>query len=694
MSTGTQPIVSSTRACGKNMASNRIIAVDVGGTFTDVVAVEDGLITTTKVPTDVRSSDNSVLEGARDLDIARASVFNLASTAGLNAVLTRRLPKVGFLTTFGHRDLLDRGSLIRPREALTDPGWRRNFGDASGRPVIPRYLRRGIKERLDAAGDVFIPLDEDQAREQLAVLRRCEIQGVAICLLHAYRNNAHELRLRELVREELGDIACSISSEVSPTIREFYRASTTVMDVLMKLIYSDYTSRIRKGFAESGFNGQFNYSDCRANLLPADFAMERPYQMLMGGPAGGAVSAAHFGRQIGDSNLMCADVGGTSVDISLVVDGEPWSSSTFAVEHDLVVNATSINIVTLGAGGGSIIAATREGDIRTGPDSAGADPGPACYASGGLKPTVTDAALLIGILSPDGFLGGRKRLHADRALEAFEALDTGLPVEQRIRNGWEMAINNIAEGLRNISIGRGIDPRDFSLVACGAAGPMLLPAVLDQFPIRRVIVPPYPGLFSALGLVSTDRVYTDHFSEYLVLGPDLAERLEQRFSDMARRLLGKLGMDRQDARIVRTFDARHVGQGWETPLIPVPDGPITRQSIDGMIANFRSTYAKMNGHGFVHLPVEAVTYRVQLVQPAMKIEYPLAGSSKAAPEGRPMMLAYLRDEPLPAREYRRDQLGAGSEVRGPAVIREEMSTTFVPAGRKATVGAHCEIIIE
>lgn len=676
------------------MTGDRIVAVDVGGTFTDVVAVEGGRITTAKVPTDVGSSDRSVLEGARAVDVASASVFNLASTAGLNAVLTRRLPKVGFLTTFGHRDLLDRGSLIRPREALTDPGWRRNFGDASERPLIPRYLRRGIKERLDAAGEVFVPLDEAQARDELAVLRRCGVQGVAVCLLHAYRNGSHERRLRELVREELGDVACSISSEVSPTIREFHRASTTVMDVLMKLIYGDYTRRLREGFAESGFHGQFNYSDCRANLLPAEFAMERPYQMLMGGPAGGAVSAAHFGGQIGDGNLICADVGGTSVDISLVVDGEPWSSSTFEIEHDLVVNATSINIVTLGAGGGSIIATTREGDIRTGPDSAGADPGPACYGAGGTSPTVTDAALLIGILAPDGFLGGRKRLHADRALDAFAAMDTSLPVAERIRTGWAMAIDNIAEGLRNISIGRGIDPRDFSLVACGAAGPMLLPSVLDQFPIRRVIVPPYPGLFSALGLVSTDRVYTDHSSEYLTLGPDLADRLEQRFSQMEQRLLAKLGNGGEGARIVRTFDARYLGQGWETPMIPVPDGPITAQAVAGMIDNFRSAYARMNGNSFDHLPVEAVTYRVQLVQPAVRISYPLAAPLAAAPAGRPILLRHLLDAPLPALEYRRDQLGAGSEVSGPAVIREEMSTTFVPAGHRATVGAHCEIIIE
>lgn len=675
------------------MSGGKIIAVDVGGTFTDVVAVEDGRITTAKVATNVRSSDTSVLAGARALGVSQAQIFNLASTAGLNAVLTRRLPKTAFLTTYGHRDILDRGSLVRPLEALTDPGWRRNFGDAGGTPLIPRYLRRGIRERMTAAGEVFVPLDEDQAREELAVLRRCDIQGVAICLLHAHRNDAHERRLRTLVREELGDVACSISSETSPLIREFHRASTTVMDVLMKVIYGDYTKRLEAGLAEVGFAGQFNYSDCRANLLPSDYAMERPYQLLMGGPAGGAVSAAHFGKAIGDTNLLCADVGGTSVDISVVVEGEPWSSPTFDIEHDLKVNATSINIVTLGAGGGSIIAATPEGDIATGPDSAGAEPGPACYGDGGTRPTVTDAALAIGILSPNGFLGGRKKLHTDLAIKAFEGLDTNLPLADRIRFGWNMAVNNIAEGLLNISIGRGIDPRDFSLVACGAAGPMLLPFLLDQFPIRRVIVPPYPGLFSALGLISTDRVYTDHRGEYLVLDASVADRLDAMYHAMEERLLEKVGAGRDDVRIVRTFDARFLGQSWETPLIEVPAGRIDAAAIERMVHNFRSTYQKMNGNSFDQIGVQAATYRVQLVLPAVKVTYPEAPArSSAAPSGE-IVLRYLYPEPHSALEYQRGELGAGDAIAGPAVIREDMSTTYVPEGRTATVGGHGEIII-
>ena len=672
--------------------SGKIIAVDVGGTFTDVVAVEDGKITTAKVATIPASSDKSVLAGARALGVTDAAIFNLASTAGLNAVLTRRLPKVGFLITMGHRDVLDRGSLVRPLEAITDPSWRRNFGDAGGRPIVPRYLRRGIRERLNAQGEVFIPLDEAQAREEIELLKRCEVQGVAICLLHAHRNDAHEQRLRELVREILGDIPCSISSETSALIREFHRASTTVMDVLMKNIYGDYTKRLQAGLNEVGFTGEFNYADCSANLLPSDYAMQRPYQLLMGGPAGGAVSAAHFGGVIGDTNLLCADVGGTSTDISVIVDGVPWSAPTFEIEHDLVVSATSIHIVTLGAGGGSLVMATAEGDIATGPDSCGAEPGPACYGDGGTRPAVTDAALAIGILTPGGFLGGKKRLHPDLALKAFESLDTPLPLTQRIRYGWNMAINNIAEGLLNISIGRGIDPRDFSLVACGAAGPMILPCLLDQFPIRRVIVPPYPGLFSALGLISTDRVYSDHRGHYMVLDASSAPILNRMYETMEARLREKVGAP--GLRVVRTFDARFLGQSWETPLIEAPAGVIDAAAVQTMIETFRTTYEKLNANRFDNLSVESVTYRVQMILPAAKVTYPRAEpGAKPQPIGE-TTLRYLYDTPRQAFEYDRESLGIGATIAGPAVIREAMSTTFVPDGRTATIGGHREIIIE
>jgi len=675
--------------------SAEMIGVDVGGTFTDVVGVRAGRVTVTKVPTDVEASELSILAGAVDIGVDEASVFNLASTAGLNAIITRRIPKVAFLTTLGHRDILDRARLGRPLEALTDMTWRRGISDAA-RPLVPRYLRRGIRERLTAQGEVLIPLDEDQARAELEVLARCEVQAVAICLLNAYVDGRHEQRLRELVQEVLGELPCSISSEVSPLAKEYARASTTVVDVVMKQKYGDYTDHLVTGLTKLGFAGQLCYADCSARLRPVDDAMQRPYRLVVGGPAAGTVSAAHLGAAIGDEHLLCADVGGTSCDISVVMEGQPWVNTTFELEHDLVVNALSTDIVTLGAGGGSVVWVSSTGEIRVGPESAGAQPGPACYGHGGALPTLTDAALLMGILDGERFLDGRMTLRADLAADAFMALDCDLPLGRRVNYAWRMGLNNVAEGILDIAIRRGIDPRDFSLVAFGAAGPMLLPGLLEAIPLRRVIVPPHPGLFSALGLVSSDLVYSDDRSAYTLLAPDAAADIEELFRGMETDLLRQAGLTTDQARFVRTFDGRLVGQSWETPFVPIPDGPVTAESIGALIARFHDAYQVRNGNRFPSLPVQGVTFRVQLVVPTAKVSYdrlPSRGGESLVPT-RAITVRYASGDVTEAAEYDRDRLCRGDVLPGSAVVREAMSTTYVPPGRTLTVGDVGELVIE
>jgi N-methylhydantoinase A len=678
------------------MTADRIVSVDVGGTFTDVVAVSGGRILTSKVPTNPMSSDQSVLAGAAEVRVDRAAVFNLASTAGINSVITRRLPKVALLTTEGHRDVLDGGRIGRPLEALMDIGWRRSFGDVTA-PLVERYLRRGIRERMLATGEVFIPFDEEQALAQLEVVARCEVEGVAICLINAYVNGEHERRLRDLVRKVLGDVPCSMSSEVSPLAKEYVRCSTTVVDVLMKVIYTEYTRRLQSGLTDLGFTGQFNYADSRAMLLAADFAMERPYELVAGGPAGGTVASAHFGRAIGDDNLVCADVGGTSTDISIVTDGRPVTAPTFELEYDLVVNAVSNEVITLGAGGGSVVAIGSTGEVMTGPDSAGAVPGPACYGTGGTRPTVTDAALLMGILDGDLFLGGKKKLNPNLSREAFDSLDTSLSFTDRVRYGWQMGLHNIAEGLLNISIRRGIDLREYSLVAFGAAGPMILPGLLDVLPMRRVIVPPHPGLFGALGLASSDRVYSDHRCAYLTFSasPDeVAQKLDGIYAEMERSLIERLGADTDGIEIRRSFDGRLLGQNWELPFVEVPGGRITQAVVAQMASAFHDAYEQRNGNRFDSIPVEGVVYRVQLFERSEKVEYPAAPSGRSSRASGTTALRYLYDEEVEALEYDRGGLVQGDVIVGPAIVREELSTTLVPRGRTATVGNRAELIIE
>ncbi|OZC59761.1 5-oxoprolinase [Rhodococcus sp. 06-621-2] len=673
-----------------------MIGVDVGGTFTDVVAVRGGEITVTKVPSSRTEPAVPVVEGARRLGVSGSRTFNHASTMGLNAVIERRLPKIAYLTTDGFRDVLDRGNVHRPLNAQTDPAWRRSFGDAN-RPLVPRYLRRGIKERIASDGRVLIPLDESDAREQLAVLKKCNVAGIAICTINGYVNSAHEIRLRELVHEELGDqVPVSISSETSPLAKEYARASTTVIDVLMKLLFTDYSNQLNSDLTELGFRGELNFADCAATLLPWSEALDKPFRIVFAGPAAGTMSSVRLGRAIDKHNLLCADVGGTSTDVSLIVDGAPFIQNTFELEHDLVINALSTEVSSVGAGGGSLVTVSPAGGIQVGPGSAGAVPGPACYGKGGTVPAVTDACLLMGILDTGLFAGGELSLDREAAVSAFEALDTPVPFGERVRSTYRLAVAHMAEEILNVAVRRGVDIRDFSLMSYGAAGPMLLPAVLDLLPLESVVIPPHPGLFSAIGLLSTDQVFYDSRSAYVVLDADNADTISQVFDDMEHALRARLGTAAHDLPIRRSFDGRLVGQSWETPFVQIPDGALTAQNIGDVIKAFHDSYEERNGNRFEQIPVEGVTYRVELIIPAEKFDYEPVDvtTNSTPPPTRTLTLHYVSDQPIEASEYVRSSLVPGAQIEGPAVIREDLSTTYVQPSQRATIGSCGEIIIE
>jgi N-methylhydantoinase A len=672
-----------------------LIGVDVGGTFTDIVRVRDGEIETIKIPTNVRETHKGVLAGAAEADVASVDVFNHASTHGLNAIITRRLPKIGFLTTLGHRDMLDMARSVRPPEATTDPNWRRSFSDVS-RPIVPRYLRRGIRERLSSAGSVVVPLDEDQARHELEVLARCGAEGVAICLINAYVDGSNEVRLRELVHEVLGDIPCSISSEVSPLALEYARASTTTVDVVCKIIYGTYAEELQKGLADLGFRGELNFADCAATLAPVDVAMSQPSRILFSGPAAGTVACAHLGNAIAQENLVCADVGGTSCDISVVTGGQPIVNTSFELEHDLIISTLSNEVVSVGAGGGSIVRISPTGELQVGPESAGADPGPACYGRGGLEPTTTDVFLLAGILDGERFAAGRSRLDPDLARAAFERLDSRFEFADRVRFAYQMALNNVAEGIIDVVVKNGIDARDYSLVAFGAAGPMMLPALLDHLPLKSIVVPPYPGLFSALGLVSADQVHAEKRSAYRLLEDSAAEEIDLIFKRMETSIRESLGVEADRAEFIRTFDGQLIGQVWDTPFVPVPAGSITPVVLRQMISNFHDAYEQRSGNRFPDRPVQGVTYRLHAVLPTDKVKYPSPSprTDGSKPEARGVItLRYLGAEDYEAFEYERDALMRDDVVVGPAVIREPLCTTYVGPQQVATVGALGEIVI-
>jgi N-methylhydantoinase A len=671
-----------------------MFAVDVGGTFTDVVAVRDGGIVIEKIPSNPTETHLPVLEGAREIGVSDASVFNHASTHGLNAIITRRLPKVGFITSEGHRDILDIGTVIRPYEHLTNLSWRRSFGDA-GRPLVPRYLRRGVRERIAPDGTVAYPLDEDHVREQLRVLKRCDVQGVAVCLLSAYANGEHEQRIRSLVFEELGEVPVSLSSEVSPLAIEYPRASTTVIDVIMKLTYEAYTQRLEAGLNELGFDGGLNYGDSSGSLIAADFAMEQPYRVLFSGPAGGTAASSYLGEKIGFDNLLCADIGGTSCDISVVTNGKPYLDLSYELEPDLTVNSLTTAITSIGAGGGSVVWVNNVGEVRVGPDSAGANPGPACFGHGGTRPTTTDLALLAGILKPGQFGGGRLKLSVEAAEEAVNSLPVDLELSERVRSAWIVGLNNIVEGIFSVALKHGVDPREYSLMAFGAAGGMILPAVLEQSHVGRVIIPPYPGHFSALGLLSGSPVYTDSKTVYTALVPSSAGAIESILDELTSKLKERVPADAGAMRITRAFDARLYGQTAATPFIEIPDGPVTEETIPELVERFHDTYQVRNGNAFRNVPIEVVTFRVKIELEAQKLNFPELPERSGAPlEPREFTtLRYLYEEDLEVPNYEREDLLAGDVIVGPAIVREAVSTTFVTPGEALTVGRHGEMVI-
>jgi N-methylhydantoinase A len=672
-----------------------MIGVDVGGTFTDVVSVADGGLKVVKVPSSRAQPVGPVLDGAKSIGLANVAAFNHASTVGLNSVITRRLPKVAFLATEGHRDILDFGRVWRPTSDVSNHHWRRSFGDSS-RPLVPRYLRRGIRERMLASGDVFIPFNEDQARVELEVLARCNIEGVGICLLNSYASAEHEELLRALVRDVLGDIPCSISAEVSPLAKEYARASTTIIDVFMKLIYGDYTDDLVTGLRAAGFAGAINFADSAAMLMPTDYALEHPHRLVSAGPAAGAVSCAYFGGLVGETNLICCDIGGTSADVSVVSEGSPYVKTTFEIEHDLLINSLSTDVMSFGAGGGSIVRVNDAGELAVGPTSAGGDPGPACYGKGGTQPTVTDACVLIGILDPAAFLGGAMQLQPQLAERAFAGLDLPFTLGERIAYAYKMTLNNLAEGLFGITVRRGLDPRDYSLVAYGSAGPMLLPALLDLVKVRRVIVPPHPGLFSALGLLSSDLVFSDSRSAYTMLDRRAAESMNAMFESMERAILEKAGRYAGDVRVERTIDACYLGQSWDTPFVEVPSGTIDAAKIDVIAENFQMAYQRRYGNRFDGVPVQGVSYRVSVTVPTQKVTYPTlepGDGVEPSPVGT-VRLKYLYDDELQCPEYDRLSLKARQVIRGPAIIREPSATTYVLANQVVTVGSLGELIIE
>jgi N-methylhydantoinase A len=664
------------------------VAMDIGGTFTDFVVLEGGELGMTssgKVLTTPANPADGVLEGLRQFTSELTAVDFLVhgTTVGLNAFLERKGTRLLLIMTDGLRDAYsiarhDRKELYALRYHKPER-------------LVPRRDVVEVVERLRWDGAVETPLDRESIEPLIARIRDEGIEAVAICLIHAYVNPKHELELRDLLRAEFPELSITLSHQIAREWREYERASTAVLNAYIAPRVERYLGTLEHELAELAVSSPLYVMQSNGGITSAHSARRQPIQTLLSGPVGGTIGGAALGRTTGRPNLLCIDMGGTSFDLSLVIDGQPTVATETELEG-LPVLMPLVDIHTIGAGGGSL-AWLEAGGVRVGPQSAGADPGPACYGRGGTQPTVTDANLYLGRLDPGYFLGGRMSLDqaaAERAL-ASVAADVGLGTVE-LAEGMLAIINaRMADAMRTITVKQGIDPREFALVAFGGAGPMHAVWLAEELEIAEVIVPWSPGTFSAWGMLQTDMRHDVVRSFYQPLAgvrdDEVAAALESLEAEGSQ-LLEQEGIAPDARYFARSADMRYVGQEY---TVNVPLGStISLDEIDGV---FHDAHRVRYGHSTPGAPVEFVNLRLaamgRIATAASPYHAPADGAEPLLGT-RTVVFAGVEHE---TQVLLRDRLAFGSRHEGPVVIEEQSSTTLVAPGHVAALDEHGNIVI-
>lgn len=663
----------------------RRIGVDTGGTFTDFVLLQDGELVTLKVPSTPKRPEEAVLTGIRELLGESASDFELVhgTTVGTNALLERKGARTALLTTEGFEDVLEIGRQNRPGlYQLTA---------SRPKPLIPRSLRFGVRERVTSSGEILIPLDRKRVRQVRAELRQQGVESIAVCYLFAFLEPTHERETAELLAD-LG-LPISLSHEILPEFREYERTSTTVINAYLAPLMSRYIGRLEEGLARSGrVRALLRIMQSNGGSISARGAAQHPVRTVLSGPAGGVVGAFAIAQCVGLSRIITFDMGGTSTDVSLV-DGAIRTTQEARVA-EMPIGIPVIDIHTVGAGGGSIARVDEGGALRVGPESAGADPGPVCYGRG-EEITVTDAHLLLGRLDPDRFLGGAMPLDPERTSEYFRAFRRRFPrpaSEREIALGiLDVANANMARAIKVISIERGYDPRDFTLVAFGGAGGLHACDLAEMLSIPRILVPKHPGLLSALGALLSD-VVKDYSRTVMLAQEEIRpERVEAEFSrleERARRELQEEGFSADRILLERLVDLRYVGQAFELSL------PFTSD----LAAAFHRAHERRYGYADRTRKIELVTVRVRACgiteKPAFRPRERRASSPVKPLALRPV--SFREGESLSERQtpfYWRDALTPGTMLTGPAVLLEYSATIVVPPRWRAEVDEYENVIL-
>jgi N-methylhydantoinase A len=690
------------------------IAVDIGGTFTDAVLLDEetGATKVYKVlstPADPSEGFLSVIDEAlEDAELSPAQIAYVvhATTVATNAIIEGKGERAGMILTAGFGDLMEIQRQIRP--LLYDLHF------AKQPALVPRELCCEVTERLDASGSVLKPLRIEDVHAAIDIFEASDIRSVAVCLLHSYINPAHEEQISEVFRARCPGISLSLSSHVCPEFREYFRASTTAINAIIRPIVGAYLDRVEEALTGRGLPGDILVMQSNGGVLTFAGARDKPVYMVESGPAAGVMAAAYIGTQIGEADVLSFDMGGTTAKAGMIRDGQPQITREFelgsiASAGALGVSKASgypirtpvIDLVEIGAGGGSVAWIDSGGVLRVGPASTGADPGPACYGLGGTQPTVTDANLVLGRLNPDYFLGGKMTLDLHAAVSAIKrcAEPLGMQIPAVAHGIIEIANAAMTNALRVISIQRGYDPRAFVLVGFGGAGPVHINRVAAELGVKAAIVPAHAGVASALGLLVTDLKYETSVTRITrtseVLGSDL-EQLFETLEFAGKQELIRDGIQGDEVILEREIDARYVGQSYEL-TIAVSGQPFIGETVESATNAFHREHRRAYGRSADDQPVEFVNFRVVAIGriPKPRLRDLVAGRApggKALKGSRPVYFgeagAFVETD-----IYDRSSLQPGEVLSGPAIIEEAESTVVVHPGYRVQIDSHGNIRI-
>jgi len=679
------------------------VSIDVGGTFTDVILVDGkgGVFRFVKTPTTRYDLAEGVLNGLDEiLNISGRSAKEIdylihGTTIGTNAIIEGKGGRVGLITTQGFEDVLEIRRVARPKEAAFD------FEVDNPPPLVPRYLRKGIVERINKKGQIFTPLDEDSVRKAVSFLKEEKVEAIVISLLFSFLNPIHEQRVAEICGEIFPETLVSLSSEICPEFREYERTCTTVMNGYLGPVIKRYMDNLMNRLKQRYADIRLHIMQSNGGSMTAEVARDHSSHLINSGPAGGAMATAFISKLTGHDYAIGADMGGTTFDISIIDRGMP-RTTTWGGVGEYPIKLPMVDMKTIGAGGGSLAWVDESGVLNVGPQSAGSDPGPACYGWGGALPTVTDANLVLGRLNPKYFLGGKLPLYPEKAEEAVAehvAKKMGLSLEEAALSIIRIVNANMAKGISGVSVQRGYDLREFILVPFGGAAANHAVDIALELGISKIVVPPLCGNFSAVGLVVADiqhdYVRTLAKKQQDINLKDLLEVFRTLEKEGIRQLKEEKVKDK-DILIEWSADLRYEGQSWELNTPIQRTFTLGTQELQKILTDFHDLHHRIYSYCEPTETVEFINLRVKAIGRNPSLTFPtepLAPThfSKAMKERRPV---YLRDNgfvDIPI--YERDRFGCGTKIPGPCLIEEMISTTLIPSGWTGLIDEFKNIVI-